>query len=110
MAFKLSDFASVFKGGGARASLFEVSFYGSKIAGTAGFDLSNLKFLCRAATIPPSNMTPIDVPFLGKTLKISGDRTFTPWTITVLNDEDFNLFIIILLLIIYKYTYSVVLR
>ena len=85
MAFKLSDFASAFKGGGARSSLFEVSLSGTAPAG----NLSNLKFLCRATTIPPSNIAPIDVPFLGRVIKVAGDRTFEPWTITILNDEDF---------------------
>ena len=85
MAFKLSDFASAFKGGGARSSLFEVSLSGSAPAG----NLSNLKFLCRATTIPPSNIAPIDVPFLGRAIKVAGDRTFEPWSITILNDEDF---------------------
>ena len=85
MAFKLSDFASAFRGGGARSSLFEVSLSGSAPAG----NLSNLKFLCRATTIPPSNIAPIDVPFLGRAIKVAGDRTFEPWSITILNDEDF---------------------
>ena len=87
MAFKLSDFASVFKGGGARASLFEVSLSGTVPVGT----LTNLKFLCRATTIPPSNIAPIDVPFLGRALKIAGDRTFEPWSTTILNDENFTI-------------------
>ena len=87
MTFKLSDFASAFKGGGARASLFEVSLSGTVPVG----DLTNLKFLCRATTIPPSNIAPIDVPFLGRVIKVAGDRTFEPWTITVLNDEDFKI-------------------
>ena len=33
----------------------------------------------------------IEVPYRGRTLKIAGDRTFEPWTITVLNDRDFAL-------------------
>ena len=85
MAFKLSGFTSAFRGGGARSSLFEVSLSGSGPVGT----IPNLKFLCRATTIPPSNIAPIDVPFLGRVIKVAGDRTFEPWTTTILNDEDF---------------------
>ena len=39
--------------------------------------------------LPASNITPIDVPFRGRNLKIAGDRTFDVWTITVINDTDF---------------------
>ena len=87
MAFQLSNFASHFKGGGARSSLFEVSFSGTEPAG----DLSNLKFTCKTTTIPPSNIASIDVPFLGRAIKVAGDRTFEPWATTILNDEDFTI-------------------
>ena len=32
----------------------------------------------------------MDVPFRGRILKVAGDRTFDPWTVTVINDEDFK--------------------
>lgn len=35
-------------------------------------------------------MNVIEVPFRGRQLKIAGDRTFETWTVTVLNDTDFN--------------------
>ena len=87
MAFQLSNFTSAFKGGGARSSLFEVSFSTAPPVGS----LDNLKYLCRATTIPPSNISSIDVPFLGRAIKVAGDRTFEPWTTTILNDEDFQI-------------------
>jgi hypothetical protein len=37
------------------------------------------------------NVNPIDVPFRGRTLKVAGDRTFDPWTVTIINDENFRL-------------------
>ena len=48
-------------------------------------------FLVKAANIPASTIGVIEVPYRGRTLKIAGDRTFEPWTITVLNDRDFAL-------------------
>lgn len=36
-------------------------------------------------------MASIDVPFRGRILKVAGDRTFDPWTITIINDTDFKL-------------------
>ena len=47
--------------------------------------------MCKAAQLPASNIASIDVPFRGRTLKVAGDRTIENWTITIINDEDFNL-------------------
>ena len=33
----------------------------------------------------------IEVPFRGRVLKIAGDRTFEPWTVTIMNDSKFSL-------------------
>ena len=48
-------------------------------------------FLVKAANLPASNIGVIEVPFRGRVLKISGDRTYEPWQVTVLNDEAFRL-------------------
>ena len=48
------------------------------------------RFLVKAAQLPASNITPIQIPFRGRNLKIAGDRTFDPWTVTVINDVDFQ--------------------
>jgi hypothetical protein len=47
--------------------------------------------MCKAANMPAQNIASIDVPFRGRTFKVAGDRTIDPWTITVINDEDFRL-------------------
>ncbi len=46
--------------------------------------------LAKAANIPASTVGVI-VPYRGRVLKIAGDRTFEPWTVTVLNDAGFAL-------------------
>ena len=48
-------------------------------------------FLVKAANIPASTVGVIEVPYRGRTLKIAGDRTYEPWTITALNDKGFAL-------------------
>ena len=47
-------------------------------------------FLVKAANIPASTIGVIEVPYRGRTLKIAGDRTYEPWTVTVLNSQDFS--------------------
>ena len=96
----LSQFKSKLIGGGARPNLFEVSLnvpgaaagvnLGLQGDGDGQFDAEKFTFLCKAAALPASNISPIEVPFRGRTMKVAGDRTFDTWTITVINDEDFQ--------------------
>jgi hypothetical protein len=47
--------------------------------------------MCKAAQLPASVMETIAVPFRGRALQIAGDRpAFEPWTVTIINDTDFN--------------------
>lgn len=91
----LSQFKSKLSGGGARPNLFEVSIpaFPSSIeeAWGSGDDAENglFKFMCKAAQLPASTIANVDVPFRGRILKVAGDRTFAPWTISVINDENF---------------------
>ena len=94
----ISQFKSKMIGSGARPNLFEVDVTfptGVNLAvqgdGTGQFDKENFRFLCKAAALPASTITPIPVPFRGRTLKVAGDRTFDVWTVTIINDEDFRL-------------------
>lgn len=91
----LSQFKSRLDGGGARSNLFEVVLpqnipIDPQGRGDWNTDTQEeFRFLCKAATLPASTSSPIEVPFRGRTFKVSGDRSFDPWTITVINDEDF---------------------
>ena len=93
----ISAFKSKLIGGGARPNLFEVDVtfptavnLGVQGDGTGQFDSENFRFLCKTAALPGSSVTPIDVPFRGRTLKVAGDRTIEPWSVTIINDEDFS--------------------
>ena len=56
-----------------------------------GETLNDIPFLVKAAEIPASNIGNIPVPFRGRVLPIAGDRTFAPWTVTIINDTNFRL-------------------
>ena len=64
---------------------------GQSRAGSGASSQSLATFLVKAANIPASTVGVIEVPYRGRTLKIAGDRTFEPWTITVLNDDYFSI-------------------
>lgn len=83
----VDDFKAQLKGGGARPNLFRVTV---NFPGYAGGNTELTSFMCRAAQLPASNVTAVDVPFRGRVLRVAGERTFDPWTVTVINDTDFN--------------------
>ena len=48
-------------------------------------------FTVKAANLPATQLGTVEVPYRGRVLKIAGDRTFEPWTITIMNDKNFKL-------------------
>ena len=91
----LDQFKGRMIGGGARPNLFECEINFPQNAIPTGSDAGALsdatRFLIKAAALPASTLGIIDVPFRGRNLKIAGDRTFDPWTITVINETNFNI-------------------
>ena len=95
MAIKtITDFRSKLGGGGARPNLFEVNLGNFGGDGTTGGWNTNIesefRFMCKASSMPTQTIGSVDVPFRGRILKVAGDRTFEPWSVTVINDEDFK--------------------
>ena len=89
----ITDFRSRLKGGGTRANLFEVqmAFPTYLSVSDENETINDIPFLVKAAEIPASNIGNIPVPFRGRVLPIAGDRTFDPWTVTIINDTNFRL-------------------
>ena len=98
MAVKtLTNFKSKLTGGGARPNLFEANiiFPSQALQGDGVIDWDpnaqdEFQFLCKATSMPTQTIGSVDVPFRGRILKVAGDRTFEPWSVTVINDENFN--------------------
>ena len=90
---KITDFRAKLSGGGARSNLFEVDItYPSTFGGSDDTGAkADGRFLIKAAEIPAANLGNIPVPFRGRILPVAGDRTFDPWTITVINDTNFKI-------------------
>ena len=74
------------RGGGARPNLFRATV---NFPTYAAGDVELTSFMCKGAQLPSSVTNVIDVPFRGRQLKVAGDRTFEPWTVTIINDTDF---------------------
>ena len=88
----ITDFRSRMTGGGARANLFEVEItFPDELTIVTSTVSDKVPFLVKAAEIPASNLGNIPVPYRGRVLPIAGDRTFDPWTVTVINDTNFKI-------------------
>ena len=91
----LDAFKGRMVGGGARPNLFECEMYfpDDAVPTTTSKDAlaDKVRFLVKAAQLPASTLTEIQVPFRGRQLKIAGTRTYANWTITVINDIDFDI-------------------
>ena len=88
------DFRSKMRGGGARSNLFEVTIEYPDLLGLPtdpDGPKATGEFLIKDAEIPASNLGNIPVPFRGRVLPVAGDRTFDPWTVTVINDNNFKI-------------------
>ena len=87
----ISDFKSKVATDFARPNLFKCDLnFPSSFTDQAG--LKELgTFTVKAANLPATQLGTVEVPYRGRVLKIAGDRTFEPWTITIMNDKNFKL-------------------
>ena len=85
----ISNFKSALIGGGARPNLFEVEL--TTLPAGIEWPADNFRYMCKASQLPASVIANIDIPFRGRIFKVAVDRTIEPWSITVINDEDFRI-------------------
>ena len=85
----ISQFKNKLGAGGSRPNQFLVTLNWPTIIGAAvtGDDA----LLVTSAALPASNVNPTIIQYRGREVKLAGERTFDPWTITVLNDTSMKL-------------------
>ncbi len=90
MPASVHDFLANFQGGGLRPNRYLVvlTFPGSVSSATGGQPATKIGFTCKAATIPSSNMGVIDVPYMGRQVKVAGDKVWDDWTVQIILDND----------------------
>ena len=55
-----------------------------------GGDTEFAQFMCKATTIPTETINEILVGYQSQKLKVSGDREYADWTVTVYNTEEWT--------------------
>ena len=92
MPFNIQQFRGQMTGDGARPNLFECTITFPLAPGVISSPQgaqNKYTFFARAAQLPGSTVNQIPVNYFGRELKFAGNRVFTEWTVTVMNDEDF---------------------
>ena len=98
MPFNVQQFRASLVDDGARAALFDVMLTfplavgtGGTAPGSFGTAQQQVTFRARSTTLPGDTVSSIGLNYFGREVKIAGNRSFTDWSFTVINDEDFNL-------------------
>lgn len=98
MPFNVQNFRASLVGDGARASLFDVQLTfplavgtGGSAPGAFGTAQQQVTFRARASSLPGDAVSSIGVNYFGREIKVAGNRSFPDWSITVIQDEDFDL-------------------
>lgn len=84
----ISAFRNRLGAGGARPNQFRVTLTWPLAVGSVASDES---ILVTGASLPASNVNPAIVQYRGREVKLAGERTFSPWTITIINDSTLGL-------------------
>ena len=85
MAFNVNLFQGALKFGGARPSLFQVNITNPV---NATGDVM-VPFMAKASQTPGTTIAPLPLKYFGREIKLAGQRTFEPWNVTIINDEDY---------------------
>jgi len=89
MAFNVAEFRANMIGDGARPNLFQVSLTFPTIATNGVAASQKATFMAKTAQLPGSTINSFPLYYFGRELKFAGNRTFTDWTLQIINDEDF---------------------
>ena len=91
MAFNVAEFRANMIGDGARPNLFQVTLNFPTIAANGVTAGQKATFMAKSAQLPGSTIGTVPLYYFGRELKFAGNRTFTDWTLQIINDEDFTI-------------------
>lgn len=98
MPFNVQQFRASMVTDGARSALFDVQLTfplavgtGGTAPGSFGSAQQQVTFRARSTSLPGDSISSIGVNYFGREIKLAGNRSFTDWSIQVIQDEDFNL-------------------
>ena len=88
MPFSITKFrGGALNNSGARPNLFDVQLDSFP---EIGLTSSEFTFACKASAIPAMTVGVVEVPYFGRVVKVPGNKTFDNWSVTIINDEGFE--------------------
>jgi len=89
MTIDISSFRNALGAGGARPNQFLVTLAFPALVGAG--NSASTSITVTSAALPASNTNPTIVQYRGREVKFAGERTFDPWTISIINDTSMTL-------------------
>lgn len=86
----IASFKNALLNGGSRPNQFACLMTWPAAVGVPP-NAGDQNLLFTSATLPQSQVNPTIVSYRGREVKFAGERTFDPWTVSVLNDTDMTL-------------------
>lgn len=85
----ISDFKAQLLGGGARPNQFRVELTFPSYVAAGALIGAGAQFMCKAASLPASTVENIPLQYRGRAVNVAGERSFSPWTVSIYNDTSF---------------------
>lgn len=85
----ITEFKAQMITGGARPNQFKVQIAFPALVPNGAIAGQKLQFLAKAASLPESSLSDVQVMYRGRPVHFAGEREFQPWTIEIYNDNDF---------------------
>jgi hypothetical protein len=89
MTMDISSFRNSLGAGGARPNQFLVTLAFPALTGFAASEATSITVT--SAALPASNVNPCVIQYRGREVKMAGERTFDPWTVSIVNDTSMTL-------------------
>jgi hypothetical protein len=89
MTIDISSFRNALGAGGARPNQFLVTLTFPPLVGAGNSASTSLTVT--SAALPASNVNPTILQYRGREVKFAGERTFDPWTCSIVNDTNMTL-------------------
>ncbi len=88
MVASVHDFIANFRGGGARPNRYQVVLtFPPGVSGSLAA-ATKMGFTCKASSIPESTLGQISLFYMGRPIKVPGDKEFSDWNVTCYVDQD----------------------
>jgi hypothetical protein len=89
MSRSITGFRAALTGSGTRPNLFQIVLQFPTLVTGVGAASGLVTLLAETSSLPADKLGEIELSYMGRKTYYPGDREFDPWTVTIMNDENF---------------------